>query len=273
MAKYTINTIDSLDTDELRVYTLSSEVLLLRLYEPDLGVFIAESGMVINRALLAGYEPISFLVDTDCLIDEVVDILDRYPHIPVYGAPHDLLKSLTGYNITRGILSCMRRKAHISPTDLIYNAHRIAVLEDVENPTNVGAIFRSAAAMKMDAIILTGGCADPLYRRSLRVSVGTVFQIPWTIVPDPVTCMNTLKSCGYSLAALSLGENTTSILDPKLHSIEKLALILGNEGYGLPDKTIQAADMNVIIPMAEGIDSLNVAAASAVAFWELGNKK
>lgn len=269
-----IQLIDTFDTDELRMYTLSSEVRLYHYFEPEPGVFIAESGMVVNRALSCGYEPMSFLVDTDCILPEVIDILHANPLVPVYGAPHVLLKELTGYNITRGLLSCMRRKALPAATDIIKNTlnkpiSRIAVLEDVENPTNIGAIFRSAAALNMDAVILTGGGCDPLYRRSIRVSVGTIFQVPWTIIPKPDDCLNLLREHGYKTAAMSLSDHTIPISDKSLHNIDRLAIVLGNEGYGLSTQTIDTCDFNVMIPMAAGIDSLNVAAASAVAFWEL----
>ena len=270
------NEIKDFAAPELDVYARTSEVQLLRYYEPEPGIFIAESPKVIERALNAGYQPISFLVEHKDLEGEAQEILKQYPDVPVYTAEYELLVKLTGFALTRGMLCAMRRNPLPSVEEICRNASRIAVLENVVNPTNIGAIFRSAAALHMDAVLLTGGCSDPLYRRAARVSMGTVFQIPWTILPKdswPGAAMDTLKNMGFQTAAMALKNDSVSIDDPVLASHEKLAIILGTEGEGLKDATITACDYTVLIPMFHGVDSLNVAAASAVAFWQLGRRK
>lgn len=270
--------IQNLSIPELDLYTTLSENQLRHVYEPAPGIFIAESPKVIERALNAGYEPISLLVEDKHIKGEAAFLIERLPDTPVYVGSFDLLTKLTGFNLTRGALCAMRRKTYPAVSDLCENAHRIAILEDVVNPTNIGAIFRSAAAMNIDAILLTPGCADPLYRRAARVSMGTVFQIPWTYMSKkaltwPDEGMNLLHDLGFKTAAMALKEDTISIDAPVLKSIDRLAIILGTEGEGLKDETIDACDYTVKIPMRAGVDSLNVAAASAVAFWELGNFK
>ena len=270
------NEIKDFAAPELDVYARTSEVQLLRYYEPEPGIFIAESPKVIERALNAGYQPISFLVEHKDLEGEAQEILKQYPDVPVYTAEYELLVKLTGFALTRGMLCSMRRNPLPSVEEICRNASRIAVLENVVNPTNIGAIFRSAAALHMDAVLLTGGCSDPLYRRAARVSMGTVFQIPWTILPKnswPDASMDTLKALGFKTAAMALKTDSVSIDDPVLTSHEKLAIVLGTEGEGLKDATIAACDYTVLIPMFHGVDSLNVAAASAVAFWQLGRRK
>lgn len=261
---------------ELDIYSRRSEVQLLRYYEPNPGIFIAESPKVIERALHAGYEPISFLLEDKHIEGEMKHILENHPDIPAYTAPFDVLTQLTGFKLTRGALCAMKRKALVSPDTLLKDAHRIAILENVVNPTNIGAIFHSAAAMHIDAVLLTPGCSDPLYRRAARVSMGTVFQIPWTIFPSKknqwhwnTAAIDSLHSFGFKLAALALTDDSVSIEHPALHTEEKLAILLGAEGDGLTESTIKACDYTVKIPMSHGVDSLNVAAASAVAFWEL----
>ena len=261
---------------ELDIYTRLSEVQLRRLYEPQAGVFLAETATVIDRALEAGYEPVSFLADQQKLRD-LEPFAPWTTRVPVYVAAHELLKQLTGYELTRGLLCAMRRKELSAPSGLLANAHRVAVLENVMNPTNVGAIFRSAAALNMDAVLLTAGCADPLYRRAIRVSMGTVFQIPWTYLDGraeegALPGIRRLRENGFLTVSMALREDSLSIHDPRLHAAEKLAVILGTEGDGLSDMTIADSDYTVRIPMAHGVDSLNVAAASAVAFWELGKR-
>ena len=267
------NEIKDFAAPELDVYARTSEVQLLRYYEPEPGIFIAESPKVIERALNAGYQPISFLVEHKDLEGEAREILKQYPDVPVYTAEYELLVKLTGFALTRGMLCAMRRNSLPSVEEICRNASRIAVLENVVNPTNIGAIFRSAAALHMDAVLLTGGCSDPLYRRAARVSMGTVFQIPWTYFPKEADLsaggLTHLKAMGYKTAAMALKEDSVSIDDPGLLSEEKLAVILGTEGDGLASATIDGCDYTVMIPMAHGVDSLNVAAASAVAFWEL----
>lgn len=261
---------------ELDIYARVSEVQLLRYYEPSPGIFIAESPKVIGRALHAGYEPLSFLAEKKDLDGEAGEILKELPDVPVYTADYDVLVKLTGYALTRGMLCAMRRRVLPSVEDVCRDAKRIAILENVVNPTNIGAIFRSAAALHMDAVLLTGGSSDPLYRRAARVSMGTVFQIPWTYFDKktswPEGGMTVLKNLGFRTAAMALRTDSVGIDDVSLRSEEKLAVILGTEGDGLASETIADCDYTVMIPMAHGVDSLNVAAASAVAFWELGRK-
>ena len=251
--------------DELDIYTHRKDVQLRRYYEPQQGLFLAESAMVIERALDAGYVPETVLADETFLRSDAASVLGRCGNIPVYTTPADGLKQITGYNVTRGVLCAMRRRALPDPEELCRCSRRIAVLENVMNPTNVGAIFRSAAAMGMDALLLTPDCGDPLYRRALRVSVGTVFQIPWTFIRNA----GQLHEYGFKTAAMALEPDTISIEDSRLRQEERLAVLLGSEGYGLRPETIAKSDYKVMIPMRPGVDSLNVAAASAVAFWEL----
>lgn len=271
----TIIELTDFNVPELDVFTRLSEVQLLHYHEPDLGIFIAESPKVITRALNAGYEPLSFLAEQKDLLGEGDEIFIRYPDVPVYVAKREILEQMRGFSMTRGMLCAMRRRDLPEAEQICKSARRIAVLENVVNPTNVGAIFRSAAALNMDAILLTEGCSDPLYRRAARVSMGTVFQIPWTILPKtawPDWGAELLHKLGYKTVAMALKDDSVSIDDPKLLQEEKLAVILGTEGDGLADTTIAECDYTVRIPMAHGVDSLNVAAASAVAFWELGNR-
>lgn len=264
--------ITDLEIPELEVYIDRKEVQLLHYYEPEPGIFIAESPNVILRALEAGYEPLSLLMEKKPLDEKERAILDRCGEIPVYTASLEILTRITGYQLARGMLCAMRRKALPSLKEICAGKRRIAILEDVVNPTNVGAIFRSAAALSMDAVLLTKGSSDPLYRRAVRVSMGTVFQIPWTIMDAgdwPERAMQELRSMGYRTAAMALKEDSVSLKDERLKKEEKLAIVLGTEGDGLTGRTIADCDYTVMIPMAHGVDSLNVAAASAVAFWEL----
>ena len=254
----------NLEMPELRVYAHLNEVQLRRFYEPREGLFIAESPMVIERALDAGYEPLSLLMEEPVRPD-AASVLKRCGDIPVYLAVPDILKQITGYTLTRGVLCAMRRRRLPEAEDLCVGRRRIAVLENVMNPTNVGAIFRSAAAMKMEAVLLTPDCCDPLYRRAIRVSVGTVFQIPWTYVESA----GHLQHMGFKTAAMVLRSDSLRIDDKRLKGEERLAVILGSEGYGLKPGTIEKSDYRVMIPMQEGVDSLNVASAAAVVFWEL----
>lgn len=266
-----------LNRSELAVYAELSERQLATIYEPAEGLFIAESPKVIGRALDGGYEPVSFLAEKGQLA-EAEEILDRMEDVPIYVAPDEILTKLTGYHLTRGLWCAMRRRTLPTIEEVCPGAKRIAILEEVVNPTNVGALFRCAAALGMDAVILTGGCSDPLYRRASRVSMGTVFQIPWTMLSKkdgvwPEQAMKTLKEMGFKTAAMALREDSVGIDDPQLNSEEKLAIVLGTEDDGLAGDTIADCDYTVMIPMAHGVDSLNVAAAGAVAFWQLGHQR
>lgn len=261
---------------ELDVYARLTEVQLLNRHEAEKGMFIAESPKVIERALDAGCVPASILVERRHVEGEAKEIIQRCGDIPVFTAEFEVLTKLTGFQLTRGMLCAMYRPKLPDIRQVCAGASRIAVLENVVNPTNIGAIFRSAAALNMDAVLLTPACSNPLYRRAIRVSMGTVFQIPWTFFDDPVSWpgqgMELLHDLGFQTAAMALREDSLRIDDPRLMSLEKLAIILGTEGDGLADKTIADCDYTVRIPMSHGVDSLNVAAASAVAFWQLGSK-
>ena len=277
--------IDHLEGPDLEIYSKLSEPELYHYREPDKGLFIAESPNVIDRALDAGYQPVSMLIDTKEIPKNAAHILERIgilltnETIPVFTASEDVLRKLTGFPLTRGCLCAMERRELPSVQETIKDASRIAVLEEVVNPTNVGAIFRSAAALGMDAVLLTHGCSDPLYRRAIRVSMGTFFQIPWTFLGNrrnpgwPQPGLDLLHRSGFKTAARALKEDSVSISDPLLLEEPKLAVVLGTEGEGLASETIADCDYTVMIPMHHGVDSLNVAAASAVAFWQLGKSR
>lgn len=304
--------IKNLDAPELQIYYNLNEAQLFHYFEPKPGIFIAESPKVIERALDAGCVPMSFLMEKKHVETQAKEILARCEklqsqdikqtdkmeaengnssmaaehdipvctaecEIPVYMAEIEVLAKITGYQLTRGMLCAMYRPTLPSVEQLCKNARRVAILENVVNPTNVGAIFRSAAALGMDAVLLTPACADPLYRRASRVSMGTVFQIPWTYFDKnaswPDGAMDVLHKLGYKTAAMALRDDSVSIDDEKMMAEEKLAIVLGTEGDGLADHTIADCDYTVKIPMTHGVDSLNVAAASAVAFWQLGMKR
>ena len=252
----------------LDVYARLTENQLVNRDNPTEGLFIAESPKVIHRALDAGCVPVSFLVDDREMHGDAAPVLARCPDTPIYTAPFEVLTQLTGFKLTRGLLCAMRRPGFQSLEKLLAGKRRVAVLENVMNPTNVGAIIRSAAALNMDAVLLTPGCSDPLYRRAIRVSMGTVFQVPWAWLPQ--NWNEKLHALGFKTAAMALKEDTLSIRDPRLQDAEKLAIVLGTEGEGLADATIAGCDFTVKIPMSHGVDSLNVAAASAVAFFQLG---
>ncbi len=256
---------------ELDVYARLSEVQLLNREFPEKGLFIAESPKVIERALDAGYEPVSCLMEKRHIDGEGKQILARINDTPVFCAEFDILTQLTGFKLTRGMLCAMRRKPLPDVKELCKNKSRIVILDKVMNPTNVGAIIRSAAALGMDAVILTPGCSDPLYRRAARVSMGTVFQIEWTFSADD--SLDEIKALGFKTVAMALKDNSLSVNDPILTEQNKLAVIMGTEGDGLAEQTIADCDFTVKIPMHNGVDSLNVAAASAVAFYQLGNKQ
>ena len=265
----TIIEITDFQAPELDVYARLTEAQPLNREHPEEGIFIAESPLVIERALNAGCMPLSLLCEKKHIETQARDLLVRCGNIPVFTAEFDILTQLTGFQLTRGMLCAMRRPALPSVQQVCTDARRIAVLENVMNPTNVGAIFRSAAALNMDAVLLTPACSNPLYRRAIRVSMGTVFQVPWTFVDE--TWQTTLQQMGFKTAAMALRKDTISIRDPRLNAEEKLAVVLGTEGEGLMDRTIDSCDYTIKIPMSHGVDSLNVAAASAVAFWQLGN--
>ena len=262
---------------ELDVYARLTEGQLLNRHAPEKGIFIAESPKVIERALDAGCVPISFLMESKHISGQGKPLIERCRDIPVYTAGFDVLTQLTGFKLTRGMLCAMHRPPLPAPETVCAGARRIAVLENVMNPTNIGAIFRSAAALNIDAVLLTGACSNPLYRRSIRVSMGNVFLIPWTFLREaeawPQQGIDFLHPLGFKTAAMALSDNALSIDDPRLMSEEKLAIILGTEGDGLASATIADCDYTVRIPMSNGVDSLNVAAASAVAFWQLGSRK
>lgn len=262
--------ITDFDAPQLDVYARLSEGQLLNRHEPWKGLFIAESPKVIERALDAGCVPVSILMERKHIEGQGREIIRRCGDVPVYTAGFDVLTQLTGFKLTRGMLCAMRRPALRTVSEVCAGARRIAVLENVMNPTNVGAIFRSAAALGMDGILLTPAGSNPLYRRSIRVSMGTVFQIPWAFL-ETENGFGELRDMGFTTVAMALKEDSLSITSPQLMQEEKLAIVLGTEGDGLAPDTIAECDYTVRIPMAHGVDSLNVAAASAVAFWQLGS--
>jgi len=266
--------LSDISAPELDLFARLTEAQLRNRLEPEKGIFIAESPKVIRRALDAGVEPIALLMERRHIAGQGADIIARCGGIPLYTGDEALLRQLTGYELTRGILCAMRRPKLPTVEGLCAHAHRVAVLEGIVDPTNVGAIFRSAAAMHMDAVLVTPTCGDPLYRRAARVSMGTVFQIPWTRIGEkprdwPGDGLRRLKALGFATAALALTDGAKPIDHPALMGQDRLALILGTEGDGLAPQTIAHSDYQAIIPMSHGVDSLNVAAASAVAFWQL----
>ncbi len=269
--------ISQISAPELDVYARLTENQLVNRADPENGLFIAESPNVILRALDGGYEPVSLLMERRHIEGQAREVTERCGDIPLYTAPLEVLTELTGFPLTRGVLCAMRRRPLPVPEEICRDARRIAVLENIMNPTNLGAIFRSAAALGMDAVLLTPACCDPLYRRAVRVSMGTVFQVPWAYLGEsvedwPTKGMERLRALGFRSAAMALREDSVSVDDPALLAEEKLAVVLGTEGDGLGEDTIADCDYTVRIPMSHGVDSLNVAAASAVAFWQLGRR-
>ena len=272
--------IQDFEAPELDVYARLTENQLVNRADPAKGMFIAESPKVIMRALDAGCVPVSVLMEKRQLktegeaLEAVRMCSSKNKEFPVYVAEFEVLTKLTGFQLTRGMLCAMYRPKLQTPQEICRDARRIAVLENVVNPTNVGAIFRSAAALNMDAVLLTPACSDPLYRRAIRVSMGTVFQIPWTYIGEKAADwpndMGQLRQMGFQTVAMALREDSLGIDDKRLHAVDKLAILLGTEGEGLADETLAQCDYTVRIPMSHGVDSLNVAAASAVAFYELG---
>ncbi len=263
--------ISDFSAPELDVYARMTENQLLCRSNPEEALFIAESPVVIERALDAGFAPVSFLMERKHVEGKGKALLDRCGDLPVYAADEEVLTALTGFHLTRGMLCAMRRPKLPQVEEICRGARRLAVLENVMNPTNIGAIFRSAAALGMDAVLLTDAGSDPLYRRAIRVSMGTVFQVPWTYLPQERPWTELLRELGFKTVAMALRDDSRSIADPELNAEEKLAVVLGTEGDGLASGTIADCDYTVKIPMSHGVDSLNVAAASAVAFYQLGN--
>ena len=270
-------TISDFSDSRLDLFARLTEGQLRRRQESEQGIFIAESPKVIERALNGGYTPVALLMEQKHIEGDGAPIIARCPEVPVYTASRQVLEALTGFALTRGVLCAMERRALPSVEELLQNARRVAVLEGIVDPTNVGAIFRSAAALNMDAVLVTPTCCDPLYRRAVRVSMGTVFQVPWTKIGDdhtqwPHPGLERLQALGFKTAAMALRDDSVSIDDAGLLSEDKLSIVLGTEGDGLANDTIANCDYTVKIPMSHEVDSLNVAAASAVAFWQLGKR-
>jgi len=261
--------IESFDAPELDIYARCTENQLVNRADPKNAMFIAESPLVIGRALDAGYEPVSILTEFRHIEGAGKDIIARCGDVPVFWAEEEVLTKLTGFKLTRGMLCAMRRKEYPSLEETLSGAKKIAVLENIMNPTNIGAIFRSAAALGMEAVLITKEGSDPLYRRAARVSMGTVFQVPWAFFDAERPWQEVLRELGFKTCAMALCDDTLNIDDSRLRGEEKLAIVLGTEGDGLRESTIASCDYTVRIPMSHGVDSLNVAAASAVAFWEL----
>ena len=262
-----IHQITDVNAPEVDIYARLTENQLVNRADPENALFVAESPLVIGRALDAGCEPVSFLMEQKHIEGKGAALLARCPDVPVYAAELDVLTQLTGFHLTRGMLCAMRRPPLADPAAVLRSATRVAVLENVMNPTNLGAIFRSAAALGMDAVLLTSAGSDPLYRRAIRVSMGTVFQVPWTYLPEG--WLQALRALGFTTAAMALCDASLPIYAPQLKRADRLAVVLGTEGDGLAESTIAACDCTVRIPMTHGVDSLNVAAASAVAFYQL----
>lgn len=262
--------ITSLDHEGVQVFGTLTEAQLRNRIEPEKGIFIAESPKVINVALNAGFEPLSLLCERKHIEGDAAGIIARCGDIPVYTGERELLAQLTGYTLTRGVLCAMRRPVMPSVEQVCHDAHRVVVIDGVTDTTNIGAIFRSAAALGIDAVLLTPTSCDPLNRRAVRVSMGSVFLVPWTWLNDPIQSLNSL---GFKTVAMALTDKSISLDDPTLTAEPRLAIVMGTEGDGLPQETIEQTDYVVRIPMSHNVDSLNVAAASAVAFWELRKRK
>ncbi|MCR5589946.1 MAG: RNA methyltransferase [Lachnospiraceae bacterium] len=270
MSTFATIRIDDIKDKRVKLYTEYSEPQLYHINEPDAGIFIAETPMVIERAMSMGAKPVSFFAESSSLQNGAVkEILEKAGDAPVFEAELSVINAITGFNLTRGLLAAFERPDLPEPEDLLENAGCVAVLEDIVNPTNVGAIFRSAAALGADAVLMTRRSTDPFYRRSARVSMGTVFMIPWAYILKDTDVTDLLHNYGFTVISLALTENAVPLTDPVLKKNPRKALIFGAEGSGLKEETIAASDHVAIIPMANGVDSLNVAASSAVAFWEL----
>ncbi|MFC8409314.1 TrmH family RNA methyltransferase [Arthrobacter sp. NPDC057259] len=263
--------LESADDPRVADYTQLTDVHLRKIREPAEGLYIAESSRVLRRALAAGHRPRSFFLAEKWLAD-LADVFEQYPDVPVYVGPAALLEEITGFHLHRGAMAAMHRPAPVPLPELLAGARRIAVLEDIVDHTNVGAIFRSAAALGLDAVLVTPRCGDPLYRRSVRVSMGTVFQVPWARLENWPADLAVLRDHGFTVAAMELTDDAVDVDELAARNPEKLALVLGTEGAGMSPETLAAVDLAVKIPMRPGVDSLNVAAASAVAFWELRSR-
>ena len=263
--------IEDLEDERVTLYASYNEPQLLHYNEPDRGIFIAETPKVIDRAIAYGVKPLSFFAETGALRSEAVQsvIIKTDESVPVFEAELSVINRITGFNLTRGLLAVFERPYLPDANSILGDCRRVVVLEDIVNPTNVGAIFRSAAALGMEAVLLTSGSSDPFYRRSARVSMGTVFMIPWTYLPKESCTADILHENGFTVISMETGEDSVSLNDPALRTYEKMAVIFGAEGAGISKETLEKSDMIVNIPMQNGVDSLNVAAASAVTFWEL----
>ncbi|MCQ2285952.1 MAG: RNA methyltransferase [Bacteroidales bacterium] len=266
--------INELDNPSVAIFTQLTEAQLRNRLEPEKGIFIAESPKVIKVALEAGYQPVAMLTERKHIEGDAQEVIAMCGDIPIYTGDHNLLSSITGYTLTRGVLCAMRRPRTRNVEEICDNKSRIVILDGVVDSTNIGAIFRSAAALGIDAVLLTPTCCDPLNRRAVRVSMGTVFQVPWCYLCDtpnqwPQPSLQRLKVLGFKSVAMALADNSISLDSPTLAAEPQLAIIMGTEGDGLSDSIIDSCDYVVRIPMAHGVDSLNVAAASAVAFWQL----
>ena len=260
-----IQEITTLQDERIAMFSSMTEAQLRNRLNAEQGIFIAESPKVIHVALKAGYEPLALLCEQKHILGDAADIIKAHPDMPVYTGSRELLAQITGYTLTRGVLCAMRRKPEPTLEDVLQNAHRVCVIDAVCDTTNIGAIFRSAAALGIDAVLLTRSSCDPLNRRAIRVSMGTVFLVPWTWLDN----YDSLHHLGFKTAAMALSDNSISLDNPILKAQDRLAIIMGTEGDGLPQETIDKADYTVRIPMQHDVDSLNVAAAAAVAFWEL----
>lgn len=263
--------ISDLNTKDLEVFNEMKEVQLIHYFEPEPGIFIAESPKVIERAIVSGFEPMFLLLEDKNFSLEEKHLLEILPDIPIYIGREEILKNITGFKLTRGSLCAMRRKILPNIEECFDNLSRIVVLDNVENPTNTGALIRSAAALGIEGALFTKGGADPLYRRAVRVGMGNIFLMKWTCTKNP-DYIDVLHGMGFKCVAMALTDRSVNIDDPSLNNEEKIAVIMGNEGDGLPYETIEKCDYTVKIPMAEGVDSLNVAAAGAIAFWQLGKR-
>jgi tRNA G18 (ribose-2'-O)-methylase SpoU len=264
----TFHYLETADDPRVSDYTRLTDVHLRKLREPEEGMYIAESSRVLRRALAAGHQPRSFFL-AEKWLEDLRDVFARYPDVPVYIGKASLLEEITGFHLHRGAMAAMQRPAPVPLDQLLEKARRVAVLEDIVDHTNVGAIFRSAAALGMDAVLVSPRCGDPLYRRSVRVSMGTVFQVPWGRLEEWPGDLDRIKEAGFTVAAMELTGDAVDLDELAARNPSRLALVLGTEGAGMSPETLAAVDLAVKIPMRAGVDSLNVAAASAVAFWEL----
>lgn len=256
------------DDPNLEIFKCN-EVQLLHYYEPHGGLFMAETTLVIERAIEAGCKPVAIVAETKAVTGSAADLIARFPEVPVYTGPLEMIDQLTGFHLSRGVLCAMRRPEPLDPAQILQNSRRICIMEEVMNPTNVGALFRSAAALGVDGVLLTHGSSNPYYRRAARVSMGNVFQVPWCVLPEHTDYIGLVKEAGFAVASMALSEQSVSVADPQVAAEEKLAIVMGTEAWGLKQETLERSDYVVKIPMMEGVDSLNVAVAGSIAFWQL----